>query len=373
MMKKLLATGLTLSACTLAGYWLLTNDASEPAIMPADASSTSSVAPSAQFDQANLSAPVQISANGLPEPQQLENSEQLSAQVEDAMLQYEELSKYPPHSQPILSEQHVHSFVNLGVPEASHPFPFDDLETPIQLSIELKQFNYFYGDTIQAQVKVMNAPQPAQISYRAVLIDLTGEVLAETSHAEIKDMQADFTVDTKAYSAQEWPQEMNFGAHVDVNGYAMFISAPFRINTETAELDSIGFSEPVAENLVIPVNLNVKLPGYYFLAGILYSQTTQQPLIHLETEGRLGEGLSTLSLKAHIQALKKGGDEGPYYLDKIRIERWSDEQIPRDVAGKVPPADYTIEGYAFGDYQDVPYLDPLAEERKRLLQGLSSR
>src|SRR5690606_35662166 len=100
---------------------------------------------------------------------------------------------------------------------------------------------------------------------------------------------------------------------------------------------------------------------------------TDKPLIHLETEGPLSEGLSSLQLKAHIQALKKSGDEGPYYLDKIRIERWSDEQLPRDVAGKVPQADYSVQGYSFNDYLDKPYLDPLAEERKRLIQGLSSR
>ena len=125
--------------------------------------------------------------------------------------------------------------------------------------------------------------------------------------------------------------------------------------------------------MVIPVNLNVSLPGYYYVAGILYSAKSQQPLIHLETEGHLAEGIGSLNLNAHIQALKKGGDEGPYYLDKIRIERWSDDLIPRDIAGKADQNEYSVDGYSFNDYEDKPYLDPLAEERKRLLQGLSSR
>ena len=371
MSNKHILGGLSLSLLVAIGYWQMP-DNSRSDFLTAD-TQTATTKQTHNHSGALPDKVQQQQSSPIPVPEVLLVEEQLSVQVEDALVQYEELSKYPPQSQPILSEQHVHSFMNTGAPQASHPFPFDDLETPIQLSIELDQFNYFFGDAIQAKLSVGNVPEQASLSARAVLTDLAGEVLAESASMEIKELSAKVVFDTKSYAAENWPLEMNLGAHVDVNGYHMFISAPFRINTETAELDSVGYSEPVAENLIIPVNLNVKLSGYYFVAGILYSQSSDKPLIHLEAEGPLPEGLGSLQLKAHIQALKKGGDEGPYYLDKIRIERWSDEQIPRDVAGKVPQADYTVEGYSFNDYQDVPYLDPLAEERKRLLQGLSAR
>lgn len=311
--------------------------------------------------------------SNMPSPEDVESLEVISAQVEDALMQFDEISKYPPTSQPILSEAHVNSFMNTSLPQTSLPFPFDDLETPIQVSIELDQSNYVFGDQIKAKVNISDAPEGANISTHSVLMSIDGETLADSGYQETKGSTTHITFDTQAYPTDNWPIEMNVGAYIDVNGRNIFITAPFKINDETASLDSIGFSEPVAENLVIPVNLKVLIPGYYYVAGILYGAKSKQPLIHLETEGRLGEGIVSLNLNAHIQALKKGGDEGPYYLDKIRIERWSDDLIPRDIAGKVDQNEYTIDGYSFNDYEDNPYLDPLAEERKRLLQGLSSR
>lgn len=106
--------------------------------------------------------------------------------------------------------------------------------------------------------------------------------------------------------------------------------------------------------------------------GVLYSGESEQPLVYLETEGRLGEGSQNLFLKAHVQALKQGGDEGPYELRNIKIERWSDEVIPMDVAGKVTGDDFVVEGYRFDDFEDSPYVDPLKQERMRLMQGLSA-
>lgn len=309
----------------------------------------------------------------MPSPKDLKSSEIISPEVENALMQFNEISKYPPTSQPILNEAHVNSFLNTSLPQSSLPFPFDDLAPPIQVSIELDKSNYFFGDQIKAKVNINDAPEDSNVTTHSVLMSIDGETLAESGYQETKENTTFITFDTQAYPTDNWPIEMNVGAYIDVNGRNIFITAPFKINDETASLDSIGFSEPVAENLVIPVNINVLVPGYYYVAGILYSAKSKQPLIHLETEGRLDGGIVSLNLNAHIQALKKAGDEGPYYLDKIRIERWSDNLIPRDIAGKVDQNEYTVDGYSFNDYEDKPYLDPLAEERKRLLQGLSSR
>lgn len=374
MSKKVVLSGVTLGFLVCV-YWLVAaEDPKDSGLNNASLSNThlQSEQSTVEPNSPSTTSDTNQSASDLPHVEDSAITDNIAAQMEDALLQYEEISKYPPHSQPIQSEQHIHSFVNTNLPQASHPFPFDDLATPIQLSIALDQINYFFGDPIQAEITIADTPAQASLSARAVLMDLEGKVLAESGNAEIFDARANISFDTAAYANDNWPMEMNFGAYIDVNGYNLFISAPFRINSASAELDSVGFSEPVAENLIIPINLNVKTPGYYYVAGILYSQTTTKPLIHLEAEGPLDEGLATLKLKAHIQALKHGADEGPYYIDNIRVERWSDERIPHDVAGKVPAANYPVEGYAFNDYQDVPYLDPLAEERKRLMQGFSS-
>ncbi len=373
MSKPLLIGGLSLGLAISVGVWINFSDQSVQTdlAMKSNFEHMSSNTISTSTSNHSFGGPNQ--AANMPSPEEVEFSEQVNDQVENALMQFDEISKYPPHSQPILNEAHVSAFVNSSLPQTSLPFPFDGLETPIQVSIELDQNNYFFGDQIKAKINISDIPAGSNISTRTVLMSIDGETLAESGYQETKDDSTFVVFDTQSYATSDWPIEMNVGAYIDVNGHNLFITAPFKINSETASLDSIGFSEPVAENLVIPVNLDVKLAGYYFVAGILYSNKTQQPLIHLETEGRLAEGMSSLNLHAHIQALKKGGDEGPYYLDKIRIERWSDELIPRDIAGKVDHSEYLVDGYSFTDYEDKPYLDPLAEERKRLLQGLSSR
>jgi hypothetical protein len=373
MTKSRLIGGLSLGLAVSIGIWLISSDKDEYTEINAYSDSQILTTPSTQdtISEATFGAAKQ--ASQMPSPDDVQFSEQITEQVEDALMQFDEISKYPPTSQPILSEAHVNSFMNSSLPQASLPFPFDDLVTPIQVSIELDQNNYFFGDQIKARVNISDMPVGSSVSTRSVLMSIEGVTLAESGYQETKENTTFVIFDTQAYSTDSWPIEMNVGAYIDVNGHSIFITAPFKINDESASLDSLGFSEPVAENLVIPVNLNVNLAGYYYVAGVLYSAKSQQPLIHLETEGPLAEGIASLNLNAHIQALKKGGDEGPYYLDKIRIERWSDDLIPRDIAGKVDQSEYSVDGYSFNDYEDKPYLDPLAEDRKRLLQGLSSR
>lgn len=301
------------------------------------------------------------------------SSPEVTNQIETAIKSYEEISKYPPHSQPILSHSHINSFINANTPESSLPYPFDGIETPIQLSLKIEKYNYFFGDTINASVSISDTPDNATISGRSVLMSIDGNVLAESDVEFEKDTNIEkmkITFDTTSYDAQDWPLEVNIGAYVDVNGNQMFISAPFKINTATATLESVGYSEPKIENLVIPVNFDVTLSGYYFIAAILYSAQSNLPLVYLEAEGPLSKSMSSLNLNAHIQALKKGGDEGPYLLKNIRIERWSDEIISMDVAGKVNQEIFSVEGFKFDAFDDVPYIDPLNAERIKLMEGL---
>lgn len=302
-------------------------------------------------------------------------SDEVKVQVNAAMQSYAEISLYPPSSQPIVSTAHLNSFVNKVTPSSSMPYPVDGLDQPVMLSMSLAQYNYFYGDTIIADIRVEDYPEHATVSARTLLMDSQGEIYVESGvdvkndSASVKEMRVSF--DTLGFDTSHWPFEMYVGAYVEVDGHTLFTSVPFRINTETATFDSVGYSQPNEEYLEIPVNLNVARPGYYFVSGVLFSATSKQPLIYLEAEGQLSEGLQSLVLNAHIQALKKGGDEGPYTLGDIQLERWSDEHLPFDISGKVPQPSYFVEGYTFDSFIDKPYVDPLRQERLDLMQGLT--
>jgi len=377
MFYKKVAFGLSVFAVVSFGAWSLFGSGENTQISIHDSLEMQKQSHIA-FDTGNLHQIAEKGQDSAPaiDLTGLLSSPEVNKQIETAMQSYAEISKYPPHSQPIISKEHVYSFINASVPESSLPYPFEGLETPIQLSLKLEKYNHFFGDKVKASIQLSDIPENAAVSSRSALMDLTGDVLAE-SGVELEDDASTYksmsvTFDTSAYDTGDWPLEVNLGAYIDVNGHQLFISAPFRINTTTATIESVGFSEVKSENLVIPVSLNVTLAGYYYVAGILYSAQSDQPLIHLETEGPLRSGLSSLSLKAHIQALKKGGDEGPYLLKNIRVERWSDATIPMDVAGQISQDSFTVEGYEFDAFEDIPYIDPLAEERIKLMEGLSS-
>lgn len=303
-------------------------------------------------------------------------SSEARTQILDAMTSYDEISQYPPTSQPIINAAHVNSFVNSTLPSSSLPFPVAGLETPIELSVQLQSYNYFFGDSITAEIVASDLPTAAALGATAVLLGDSGEELARLTidvgnqNSSQRSLSVEF--DTLNYDASAWPVEMNLGAYVEVDGSSLFISAPFKINTPTAAVDSLGYSQVNGEYLDIPVTLDVLVPGYYFLSAVLYSAGTGVPLVYLETEGLVEQGVDILVLHAHVQALKKGGDDGPYQLKEILLERWSDEVIPLDLAGKVNPGVYGLDGYRFDEFDDLPYIDPLKEERLRLMQGLGS-
>mgnify|MGYP000031644982 FL=1 len=297
-------------------------------------------------------------------------------QILDAMTSFDQLSQYPPTSQPIINSAHVNSFVNSTLPSSSLPFPIVGLETPIELSVQLGRYNYFFGDAVTAEIVAKDLPPGAALAATAVLLGGSGEELArlplDVSQQSSSQRSLSVEFDTLNYDSSAWPVEMNLGAYVDVDGSSLFISAPFRINTPTGTVDSLGYSQVNGEYLDIPVTLDVLVPGYYFLSAVLYSAGAGGPLVYLETEGPVEQGVDSLVLHAHVQALKKGGDEGPYQLKEILLERWSDELIPLDLAGKVNPGVYELDGYRFDEFEDLPYIDPLKEERLRLMQGLGS-
>lgn len=319
-------------------------------------------------------APDQIS-NSKEEIMEVDDIE-LSEQINQAIQSYDEISQYPPYSQPIKTEEHLNAFVNSVKAESSLPFPFDGLDQPISASIRLDDYNYFFGELISAKIELSSLPSGATVNAGTQLMTLSGEVLANAETEIVSDDDShkifDAYIDTKDYDSSTWPLELNMAVLAEVDGNQIFLTAPFRINSETAELQSVGFSEVQSDHLNIPLNFSVSLAGYYFVSGVLYSKESDMPLVYLEAEGALASGAGSLSLKAHIQALKQGGDEGPYELKDIRVERWSDELIQMDVAGKVAAGEYTVEGYSFDEFDDNPYQDPLKEQRIRLLQGLSS-
>ncbi len=325
-----------------------------------------------------ISAPAGSENKSNPEEDAVEPVEvdtPLRDQMRTVMQSYAEISRYPPYSQPIKSEAHIAAFINASLPEASFPFELSGGGTPIQLSLQLSAYQFFPGDRIEGEVRVSELPPGAAVSAQASLRDIAGRSLSDVGVVSMEGAgtarRFTLAINSADHSTGDWPQELVMSAAVDVNGEALFISVPLRFNPASAVITALGYSQPVAEFLQIPVRIDVVQAGYYHLAGILYNADASRPLIHLESEGLLSEGSAQLVLNAHIQALKSMQDDGPYVLSDLRLTRWADEQNPLDMAGKVEDELFIIQGYPFNSYEDKAYVDPLQAERQRLMEGLS--
>ncbi|MDX1451783.1 MAG: hypothetical protein R3183_04430, partial [Oleiphilaceae bacterium] len=249
-------------------------------------------------------------------------------QMVTIMQSYAEISRYPPNSQPIRSAEHLASFMNIAPPESSLPFKLDMQERTIQVHLETAAHQYFPGDRIEGRLLLSELAPDTSVSAQAVLQDLGGKKLADV---QVVPIGSDTTTrqafglinETQDFNTDNWPLELNLATTATVDGEALFITVPLRFNAASAQVRGVGYSQPVAEYLDIPVEIEVYRAGYYHLAAVLYNGEATQPLVHLEAEGALSQGQASLTLRAHIQALKSVADAGPYVLSDLRLTRWS--------------------------------------------------
>ncbi len=306
--------------------------------------------------------------------QDILREENLKVQMHTIMQSYAEISRFPPHSQPINSPEHLAAFVNMSPPQISTLFPLAQSQHTVTVQLEMANDQYFPGDRIEGRLQVSSVPEGASVGVEAYFQDLQGNRVSPVTVLPIslKDDAHYFAVinNSADHDFADWPMELNLASKVDLNGETLFVTVPFRFNHASAAITGTGYSQPVGSSLHIPMQIDVYQTGYYHLAGVLYSGDASRPLIHLETEGMLQEGAQSLTLQAHIQALRHVADAGPYVLSDVRLTRWSDEHIPHDLAASSGDSVFFIEGYDFDAYDNEPYVDPMQAERQRLMEGL---
>ena len=83
-------------------------------------------------------------------------------------------------------------------------------------------------------------------------------------------------------------------------------------------------------------------------------------------------GNGRLIAKAHIQALKETGSQGPYLLTDVKAYRGAERGEQFDVPASSVRPQYIIEGYSFSEYIDEKFEDPLTQERVEFLNELGN-
>ncbi len=301
-------------------------------------------------------------------------AEVIKAQLMQVADMYEEASRYPVGSQPITSQEDLARYLPPSKSSVSTPFPVDGLDKPLGLALTLSQHQAFPGQTIDVELKLDNLPEGASVEGIAQLTSLGGQWLeniswqSQTQESGSARFFGQLTLD--ATNSRQWPVELQVAVRAEVDEHPLIATAPLKFNPPVAVLMDVGGSRQHLSELLIPLQFQVRRPGYYFVTANLYSASTQAPLVHLEAEGPLQGIRATLELKAHAQALAVGGDEGPYELRDVRIVRSAPDNEPHDLEGMSLRKAWAVSGFSLGSYDPTPPQDEFAQERLAFLRKL---
>jgi len=331
----------------------------------------------------NASVPLAKKAQE-PESEEPEEDPFFGREMQAQFLQvadlYKQNSRYPVGSIPVVGERFAQPIEPFEQAEVDTPYPLDKDDTdPIRISASLEKMEYFAGETILARVLVSGGEVDEYSR-----IEVSGSVLG-ASDARNTGLGVNFervnfnefrsVIDTQSVPSGQIPREALLALTLKLeDGRSLAQTVPFFYNgSPSARVENVLNSRQDGAFLFIPLQYNVFESGYYFVDAILDDATTGQPLLQLQTEGRMQLGNGLLTLKAHIHALMDAGSPGPYTLRVVSSFRAGTLSETRDVPATVSrPNGYYVQGVPFDQYDDTPFVDPEVQERIDFLEELGN-
>ena len=303
----------------------------------------------------------------------LYESQVLKAQVQGIANQFADTARFPIGSQPIRNLADARQPEPYEETEVETPFETEDGET-IGVKAAVDRFQYFTNDTINVRLTLAGLPAGVFVESTATISGPQGDTPLEQDLRATDASQSLFigSFDTSLASNEQFSKEMFVKVLVRVDGEPFLTTVSFSYDKASAQLEGVGVAQPRGANLEVPLEYSVFISGYYFVNAILRDQVTGQPLIALQTEGRMTRGNGRLVAKAHIQALKETGSQGPYLLTDIKAYRGAERGEQFDVPASSVRQQYTVEGYSFSEYADEKFEDPLTQERVEFLNELGN-
>jgi hypothetical protein len=302
-------------------------------------------------------------------------NEQIKAQFMEVAQAYSEAAKYPHFSQPITNPDQVAVPEPFEFTEVDTPFPVDSQEQPLRLSLATDKSQYFLGDVIIARLILRNAPENAEVEVSAILASLTsGDTSVEVEFSLVEGSANEYraNIDPRVVAAEEIGAELLLKVGVKVNDEGLASTIGIRYDSAAARLTNISYARVQGEYLDIQLQYSVQVNGYFFTNAVLQDAVSGKPLLRLQTEGAMTESNNFMTMRAHIQALKASGSEGPYLLTNITGYRGAERGESLDTPISSAQQNYQIQGYRFDLYDDMEFEDDLAKERIEFLTKLGA-
>lgn len=234
--------------------------------------------------------------------------------------------------------------------------------------LEASQYRFSYPEPVVVRL-IADGVQLSAVRVTLVA-ELTGRRLASQA-VESEEGKAGegsrYNASLKA--AADWDGPVRVLFSFDYRGEAQQLQTGIEYSQPVAEITGVGRSSAQGADLVIPVQLQVKLAGHYRLRANLLT-AAHEPIAQLTTRQALGKGPQQLQLKAHKTVLS--GRHGPYLLSTFVLERMSPQPAEPTRYGRSSQAEFEVEAIALDSLSDEAVVVSTEEQQRlELLQRLA--
>lgn len=232
------------------------------------------------------------------------------------------------------------------------------------IRLEASQYRFSYPESVQVSLV------SSGITLNSVRVQLVSQASAQVLGSQtIDSLQGRY--DAVFAPEPDWDGELEVRFLFDYQGESQQLQTAIEYSQPVAEITAVGTPSPLGSDLVIPVELKVKLSGVYRLRANLFSESAE-PLAQLTVSDKLSSGTQQLQLKVHKSVL--AGRSGPYILKTFVLEQMSASPAEPTRYGKSAEPEFRVEYLSLDSLSDAP-AELSDEERQRLelLQKLAGQ
>lgn len=289
--------------------------------------------------------------------------------VQSIAASYAKQSRFPASSMPIPDREALQKYIPNKSFGASLPYEGPNGQ-PWRFGLKTNKFRYFHGEQIEIFVQLQGDSQQVNANV-SVSVLANREVIHEAGKGVLSNGQFITQIDTGKVDTKNWPSEIQVMAIAEMNGETMQVVETIRYDVSIADVKSVGEGTVENEYLVIPVSIDTEKTGYFRITGVLFGAESDKPLISLEGKSKVQGDNNTIQLKAHRDALFVGGEEGPYVLKHLWVEKMPGPPDFSAAFGQSHESSYPISKHSFDEYSAASYEDPSAERSLEFLNKVS--
>ncbi len=277
-------------------------------------------------------------------------------------------SRFPATSMPIQSEEALQKYIPNQTVGASLPYEGPDGES-LRFSLRTDKFRYFENETIEIFVGLIGGNEPIEADI-VVSVVADRKELYRVAHGVLSYGTFKAVINTLEVNTDSWPKELHLQAVAIINGETMQVVETIRFEAQIASVKSVGKGSIDDDYLVIPVDIKTESKGYFRVTGVLFSEKTGKPLVHLEGKSKISINNDTVNLKAQLRSLQVSEDEGPYQLKHLWLEKMPGPPDYEMAYGVADEDAYPVDKHSFDEYADNDFEDPAAQRSLEFLQKI---